>query len=129
MQIRFAPSRPTSNDALVLFARGNQRPDFGGLGPVGEALDRQRFDGDSGSVGETFGPDGRRILVVGLGARPDGAGAEQAAGAAVARLLRSGETSATLDLTGTGLGGDEAARAALAAALRAWSYDQYRTTL
>ena len=44
MQIRFAQSRPSNDDALVLFASGSQRPDFDGLGAIGGALDRQRFE-------------------------------------------------------------------------------------
>ena len=129
MQIRFAQSRPSNDDALVLFASGSQRPDFDGLGAIGGALDRQRFEGEGGSSGEAFAPNGRRVIVAGLGAKPDAASAEQAGGAAVARLLRSGETAATFDLTGVDLPADAAARLVLAAALRGWSYDQYRTRL
>ena len=129
MQIRFAQTRPSNDDALVLFARGSQRPSFDGLGPVGGALDRQRFEGDAGSAAEAFGPTGQRIVVVGLGGKPDAASAEQAGGAAVSRLLRSGERSAIFDMTGAGLDADTAGRLLLAAALRSWSYDQYRTKL
>ncbi len=136
MQIRFADTRPTGDFALVLPAAGNVRPGLEGLGAakatVEAAMKRSRFDGESGSVVETFleNDDGRRLLVVGTGAdaKPSDA-AEKLGGAAVARLLISGETDAVIDLTGLNYDADAAARVALAAALRGWRYDRYRTRL
>ncbi len=98
---------------------------------VDAALKRSRFEGDPGSVVETFLDDGgRRLLVVGTGSdvKP-GEAAEKLGGTAVARLLTSGETNAVIDLTGLGYDADAAARVALAAALRSWRYDRYRTRL
>jgi leucyl aminopeptidase len=137
MQISFADSRPKGDFALVLPAAGKNRIALDSLGSdrtaVDAALNRQRFEGDSGSVAELFVPaDGgvRRLLVVGTG---DGTSASEAAeklgGALVGRLLVSGETQAVIDLTGLNYDADAAARLALAASLRAWRYDRYRTKL
>jgi leucyl aminopeptidase len=100
---------------------------------VEATLKRQRFDGDSGSVAELFvDEDGsaRRLLVIGTG--PDSTSseaAEKVGGTAAARLLISGESHAVIDVSGLGYDADDAARVALAAALRSWRYDRYRTTL
>ena len=136
MQIRFADARPTGDFALVLPAAGNLRPGIDGLGAarvgVEAALKRSRFEGEAGSVVEHFldSDGGRRLLVVGAGADAgEGEAPEKLAGTAVARLLTSGETNAVIDLTGLKLDADAAARVGLAAALRAWRYDRYRTRL
>jgi leucyl aminopeptidase len=136
MQIRFADTRPTGDFALVLPVAGTARPGIDSLGAaktaVQAALKRNRFDGESGSVVETFldGDGGRRLLVVGTGTDANsGEGAEKLGGAAVGRLLLSGETDAVIDLTGLNYDADAAARVALAAALRGWRYDRYRTRL
>jgi len=137
MQIEFAGSRPSGDFALVFPSAGKNRPGMETLGDdkaIAEAaLKRQRFDGDSGSVAELFVEDGgslRRVLVVGIGGdSPVEQAAEKIGGTAVARLLTSGETHAVIDLTGLDFDADAAARVALAAALRSWRYDRYRTTL
>jgi leucyl aminopeptidase len=137
MQIRFADSRPAGDFALVLPVAGKNRTALDGLGDqkavVEAALDRQRFEGDSGSAAELFiAEDGavRRLLVVGLGEGGIPAdAAEKLGGTLVGRLLTSGETSAAVDLTGFNFDADAAARVALAASLRAWRYDRYRTKL
>jgi leucyl aminopeptidase len=96
---------------------------------VEAALRRQRFEGETSSAAEHF-EGGRRILAIGTG---DGVtpadAAEKLGGAAVARLLISGETAAVIDLTGLGYDADAGARVGLAAALRGWRYDRYRTKL
>jgi leucyl aminopeptidase len=67
---------------------------------------------------------------VGTGANSKPAdAAEKLGGAIVSRLLLSGETHAVIDLTGLDYDADAAARVALAAALRAWRYDRYKTRL
>ena len=136
MQIRFADARPTGDFALVLPAAGKLRPGLDGLGSakagVEAALKRSRFEGDANGVVEYFldGDGGRRLLVVGAGAEAaSGEGPEKLAGTAIARLLTSGETHAVIDLSGLKFDADAAARVALAAALRAWRYDRYRTRL
>ncbi len=136
MQIRFADTRPTGDFALVLPAAGSQRPGLESLGAaragVEAALKRGRFDGDVGSVVEYFleGEGGRRLLVVGAGGEAArGDAPEKLGGTVVARLLTSGETQVVIDLSGLGFDADAAARVALAAALRSWRYDRYRTRL
>ena len=136
MQIRFADSRPTGDFALVLPAAGNLRPGLDNLGSakagVEAALKRSRFDGDAGNVVEYFleSDGGRRLLVVGAGAdAATGEAPEKLGGTAIARLLTSGETHAVIDLGGLKVDADAAARVALAAALRGWRYDRYRTRL
>jgi leucyl aminopeptidase len=137
MQIRFADARPEGDYALVLPVAGKDRSVLGTLGAAqqstGAALDRQRFDGDAQSAAELFIDDQgaqRRLLIVGVGAdaKPEDA-AEKLGGTAVARLLASGETKAVIDLSGRGYDADATARVGLAAALRSWRYDRYRTRL
>jgi leucyl aminopeptidase len=137
MQIRFAESRPDGDFALVLPVAGKKRAALDALGTdrasVNAALDRQRFDGESASAAEVFiSVEGgaRRVLVIGTGEGSTPAeAAEKLGGTLSARLITSGDKHAVLDLTGLGYDGDAAARAALAAALRAWRHDRYRTRL
>src|SRR4051812_33137654 len=137
MQIRFAATRPEGDYALVLPVAGKDRSALSSLGAarqtVVSALDRQRFDGEAASAAELFIDDqgtSRRLLVVGVGtgSNPHEA-AEKLGGTAAARLLTSGETKAVIDIGGLGYDADTAARAGLAAALRSWRYDRYRTKL
>ncbi len=137
MEIRFADSRPTGEFALVLPIAGKDRKSLGSLGTaqqvVGAALDRQRFEGEASAVSEQFVEEGgtsRRVLIVGVGVgtSPDKA-AEQLGGTAAARLLTSGEKRVVIDVSGLGYDVDAAARAGLAAALRSWRHDRYRTKL
>ncbi|MCH8615235.1 leucyl aminopeptidase [Sphingomonas sp. SM33] len=136
MQIRFADTRPAGDFALVLPVAGKNRSALEALGDsrtqAESALNRQRFDGDAGSAAELFVPAEsgvRRVLVVGTGEGSSEDAAEKLGGTLVARLLVSGETHAVLDVSGLNYEGDAAARAALAAALRSWRYDRYRTKL
>lgn len=134
MQIEFAASRPSEDYALVIPSAGPNRPAAKSLDDkvkVEAALKRQRFDGDSGSTADLLvDQDGksRRLLVIGTGsdALPEQA-AEKLGGTAVARLLTSGESHAVIDLSGLDYDADSTARVALAAALRSWRYDLYRT--
>ncbi|MBA3834535.1 MAG: leucyl aminopeptidase [Sphingomonas sp.] len=136
MQIEFAASRPNGDFVLVVPSAGGTRPGAGALGDkdrIEAALKRQRFEGEAKSAAELFIDDdgaGRRVLVVGTGkdSSPSDA-AEKLGGTAVSRLLTSGETHAVIDLTGLDYDPDSAARVALAATLRSWRYDRYRTKL
>jgi leucyl aminopeptidase len=137
MKIEFAASRPEGDYALVLPVAGKDRSTLGSLGPsqqaVVAALDRQRFEGDASNVSEQFIDDQgtvRRLLVIGTGAGSSPREAsEKLGGTAAARLLTSGETRAVIDVSGLGYDADAAARVGLAAALRGWRYDRYRTKL
>ena len=98
------------------------------------ALDRQRFEGDASSVAEQFIDDGRqvrRLLVVGTGT-----GSDAARGRGEARR-HGGRAAADV---GRNEGRDRPERprlsmptlpraSGLAAALRSWRYDRYRTKL
>ncbi len=136
MKIDFAASRPSGDYALVVPSAGKSRPAAEKLSDkenIERVLDRQRFEGESGSSAELFIDDdgtSRRLVVVGTGDEclPSEA-AEKLGGTAVSRLLTSGESSAVIDLTGLGYDGNSAARVALAAVLRGWRYDRYRTKL
>ena len=133
MQIRFADTRPSGDYALVLPVAGKDRTSLSSLGPAQQgvvtALDRQRFEGDAASVSEQFVEENgalRRLLVVGVGSNGEQS-AEKLGGTAVARLLTSGEKKAVIDISG--YDADKAARVGLAAALRSWRHDRYRTKL
>ena len=133
MQIRFADTRPSGDYALVLPVAGKDRTSLNSLGPAQQgvvtALDRQRFEGDAASVSEQFVEENgalRRLLVVGVGSNGEQS-AEKLGGTAVARLLTSGEKKAVIDVSG--YDADKAARVGLAAALRSWRHDRYRTKL
>jgi leucyl aminopeptidase len=137
MEIRFADRRPEGDYALVLPVAGKDRSGLASLGgaqqAVATALDRQRFEGDASGASEQFIDDNgtaRRVLVIGTGGgTPPKEAAEKLGGTAAARLLTSGETRAVIDLGGLGFDADSAARVGLAAALRSWRYDRYRTKL
>ncbi len=136
MQIQFAAARPDGDFALVVPSAGSNRPAADSLtdkAKLDSALKRQRFEGDSGSAADLFVDDGgntRRLIVVGTGSDSAPADtAEKLGGTAVARLLTSGETHAVIDLTGLDFDADATARVALAAELRSWRYDRYRTKL
>jgi len=137
MQIRFADKRPEGDYALVLPVAGKDRSALNSLGDalngVTATLDRQRFDGEAASAAELYFDDNgthRRLIAVGTGSGAKAhETAEKLGGTAVARLLTSGETKAVIDVSGLGLDADASARLGLAAALRGWRYDRYRTKL
>ncbi|MBA2466208.1 MAG: leucyl aminopeptidase, partial [Sphingomonas sp.] len=137
MQIHFADTLPDGDYALVLPVAGNDRTALERLGEdraaVEAAIARQRFEGDASGAIEQFlpGKSGvRRLLLVGTGTGTTPAeAAEKLGGAVAARLLVSGETQAVIDLSGLGYDADAAARVGLAAALRSWRHDRYRTKL
>ena len=134
MKIRFADSRPEGEFTLVLPLAGGDWSRLETLGAgralAETALKRQRFEGDAASAAEVFVEGTGRVLLVGTGdgVKPAEA-AEKLGGTTVARLLVSGESHAVIDLSGLGYDADAAAMVALAAALRSWRFDQYRTKL
>ena len=130
MKIRFADRLPEGNFALVLPASGLDAESVRNMGgELRDALTRQRFEGEAANAAEHF-QGGRRILVLGVDKNGNSpASAEKLGGNAVARLLTSGETAVVIDLSGLNYDADRAARVGLGAALRAWRYDRYRTTL
>jgi leucyl aminopeptidase len=140
IKVSFAASRPEGAYALAVPVRSEEMvaDRLGGLDAAARAFavraaEAQRFEREAASVVETFVEEGgavRRLLLVGLGGqRDDEALYEKAGGALTARLLTSGETRLVVDLSGTEIRADEAARLAFGAAARSWRYDHYRTKL
>jgi len=138
MQIQFATGQgatsttgalalPVARDGVGAIAWGA----LDGAALATAAAAAARFTGEAGSVVELFVPvdaGARQVLLLGIG---DGTPADwgKAGGALVARLLTSGVTDATLDLSGTTTAPDAVARLAGTATQRAWRYDRYRTRL
>lgn len=94
---------------------------------VSAAARLARFEGEAGSVVEHVfvkGGAARRILLVGIGDAQT-ASLEKAGAAISARLATSGETRVVIDARQ--MRGEEAASLALAARLRGWRYDRYKT--
>ncbi|WP_439532408.1 leucyl aminopeptidase [Polymorphobacter sp.] len=111
--------------------------DAAGGGQLRRALASARFEGEAASVVELLAPAGTeatRLLVVGTG-DPDKADAavfEKIGGALAARLLTSGETRLSVDVSGVQAAlplAEAAAHLAHGAALRSWRFDRYRTTM
>jgi len=148
MQIVFTPA-PTAAPALLalpvakdLAGRGAWPGLAGPHQALADAAARAaRFDGEAGAIVELFvagdaaggaseGQSGgaTRILLLGVGAG-DEPGWEKAGGALVAKLLTSGATEVTVDLSAADAGAKAAARFAAAAAQRGWRYDRFRTKL
>jgi leucyl aminopeptidase len=137
MQITFAPA---AVDAAILILPvekdGLARVRWNAVGEGAAALatvaaEAARFAGEAGAIVELVVPRGggaRRVLLVGVGAgaEPDWT---KAGGAIVAKLLTSGATAATVDVTGVSATAMGVARFAAAAAQRAWRFDVYRTKL
>ena len=140
MKVTFADTRPSGSYALAIPVRGEDMLSdrLAGLDEAARTLaarsaEAQRFERDAAAVAETFiaeGASARRLLLVGLGGKPDGdALFEKVGGALAAKLLISGETRLVVDVSGTGIGGEDAAKIGFGAAARGWRYDKYRTKL
>ena len=140
LAVSFLPVAADAAAALIVFAgpdgalsSGAASADLASGGAITAAAATARFDGETAAIVEVLAPAGltcRRLLLVGTGApdKLDALVAERIGGAITARLLTSGETSATVDVTGA-LAGSLAAHLGNGASLRAWRFDPYRTTL
>jgi leucyl aminopeptidase len=145
MQINFVKSEVPDEGTLVLGVTESDEPtgllgdlDKKSKGAIGRALKAARFNGAKGQVVELLAPAGLeldRALIVGMGKADkfDGKAAESLGATAAARLLTSGEKTATLLLQAPrgASSADEtefAARIAQGALLRSYRFDQYRTT-
>ncbi|WP_343347090.1 leucyl aminopeptidase [Sphingomicrobium sp. XHP0239] len=124
MQIRFASALPDGDYTLVLPATGADDDAVGAWKGVAKSLEKQRFEGKAGKAATAYDPDdGRRILVVGIGAGKDHDA--EVIGATLAKhLLTSGETHAVVDLRDKDVEADHAARIALGAVVRGWRFDR-----
>jgi leucyl aminopeptidase len=111
--------------------------DAAGAGQLRRALTAARFEGEAASVVELLVPagvDASRLLVIGTGEtdKADAAVFEKIGGGIAARLLTSGETRVSVDMTGVQAAlplAEAAAHLAHGAALRSWRFDRYRTTM
>ncbi|WP_374944025.1 leucyl aminopeptidase [Sphingomonas sp.] len=136
MQIAFRPEAPADAAILVLPVEkdGLARVRWSGIdaGPQAQAAAAAaRFTGDAGAIVELFAGDTyRQVLLLGVGGGAD-TDWEKAGGALTARLLTSGATEATVDLSALGVAPSSRAVARFAgtAAQRAWRHDVYRTRL
>lgn len=134
IKVRFSASRPAGAQCLILPVGksgldGASLP--GDAAVVRAAAKAARFDGEAGSsfdqhIGHEAGAQRLVLLGTGAGSAED---LEKAGGAISAKLLTSGETDATLDVSGLSASAEAVARMAAAAALRSWRYDTYRTKL
>jgi leucyl aminopeptidase len=140
VKVSFADTRPSGSYALAIPVWGEDMLsdrlsglDEGARTLAARSAEAQRFEREPAAIAETFVADGsgaRRLLMVGLGGkRDDEALYEKVGGALAAKLLTSGETRLVVDLTGLGLGAEEAAKIGFGAAARGWRYDVYRTKL
>ena len=133
MQITFADSLPSDAVLIASIANKDSLPD--GTEPaLAEGAKRSRFKGSAGQVVDGFVErDGKvlRVALAGAGdpkAKDRRANLEKAGGALAAKFLTSGESTIALDLTGAGLSAEDAAAVLLGLRLRAWRWDEYRTT-
>jgi leucyl aminopeptidase len=145
MHIGYAAIVPHAPGALVVFAAKTgglvgaaTALDLATAGQLARAVAAVRFEGDAASIVEVLAPAGNgagRILVVGLGAvdKADAAVFEKIGGAIAAKLITSGATDVTVDMTGVdGIAlplANAAARLAHGATLRAYRFDKYHTTM
>ncbi|MBB5714656.1 leucyl aminopeptidase [Sphingomonas aerophila] len=121
---------PVAKNGLERAAWGNV--DESGQAVIAAAARAARFEGEAGSIVDVFlaGATPRQILLLGVGAG-DEDGWAKAGGALTAKLLTSGATDVSVDLTATPDTPSAAAvaRFAATATQRAWRFDQYRTKL
>ncbi|GAA0543039.1 leucyl aminopeptidase [Rhizomicrobium palustre] len=112
------------------------KADKASKGAVQKALAASRFTGKSGQLVDILAPAGlsvTRLIVLGLGKAEefDGAAAELAGAAVVAKLKGGADTAVTVDfegLKGAKVSGAElAAHIALGAQLKSYSFEHYRT--
>ncbi|HEU0066013.1 MAG TPA: leucyl aminopeptidase [Sphingomonas sp.] len=138
MHIAFTPHAAADAAILVLPVEkdGLARVQWGAIQAVSlaqAAAEAARFAGEAGSIVELFVPAGdgiRHVLLLGIGGGGD-MDWEKAGGALTARLLTSGATTATVDVSALGVvpATRALARFAGTAAQRAWRHDIYRTKL
>ena len=138
LDVTFADTLPA--DAKVIAHLIDNGALAGGSGPegLGAAIaggaQAARFKGSTGQLFEAFEErDGKVVRVALAGAGKADADARHAnlekAGAAIAaKYMASGETSLVLDLTGSSLDARDTGAALLGLVLRAWRFDEHRTT-
>jgi leucyl aminopeptidase len=134
--VTFTPSGSEDTSALILPLGKGQSIDLvtkdlsaDSATAIKRAATAGRFDGTLASIVEIFAETengARRIVIVGTGNGEDSESFEKAGGAAMAKLLTSGETMLTFDARSQGV--DQAgSRMAFGALQRSWRLDSYRT--
>ncbi|WP_299328534.1 leucyl aminopeptidase [Parasphingopyxis sp.] len=136
MPVSFAASVPDDTSALILPIRKGDSPDAvtkalpeDAAAALKRAAEASRFEGDLGAIVEIFADTHagtRRILLVGIGKQPDAESLQKAGGAAVAKLLTSGETTLIFDASGSDVD-DAGSNMAFGALQRSWRLDSYHT--
>jgi len=138
MQIEFvATAIQPAILAVPVEKEGLARINWGSIDTNGQLIARAaaaaaRFDGEAGAVVELFLPGDpvRHLLLLGVGGGSD-VDWEKAGGALTAKLLTSGASDVTVDLSMLGSTASSAAVARFAATAdqRSWRHDIYRTKL
>ena len=135
MQIRFSDkaATPAAGPVARLVEQDKLPADLDAV--LAEGARATRFTGKVGQLHEGFvvrdGGIGR-VVLAGIGDKPAGdrlASLEKAGASLTTRYLTSGAASLTLDLAGSTLLAGEVAALLLAARLRGWRWDAWRTTL
>ncbi|MBV7257044.1 leucyl aminopeptidase [Pacificimonas sp. WHA3] len=143
MQIEFVSEASASAAALVVFSakdmvlsKGAQAVDENGGGALRKAANTARFTGSEAATVDLLavaGNDANRVLLVGMGeaGKGDAARWEKIGAALAAKLLRSGDVRAVVDMSGLsdlGLDAKEAAaHLAVGIAQRGYAFDHYFT--
>jgi leucyl aminopeptidase len=119
---------PVAKDSVGALAIAGQSAEQ--VATIRAAAVASRFDGEAGAISEHFAAAGQRIILAGID-KGDSESCEKAGAAVVAKLLVSGESAATVDLSGLVMAtaAEAVARFAAGAVLRSWRYDKYRTKL
>ncbi|MCB2072332.1 MAG: leucyl aminopeptidase [Novosphingobium sp.] len=135
MEVQFLDAQASPGSRLVARVV-NQDAIPADLEPVlAEAARASRFSGKTGQLFEGFVERGGqvvRVALAGIGSPTDKdrrSAVERAGAGLAAKYLTSGETELAFDLAGAGLTSGEIAALLLAARLRAWRHDAYRTKL
>jgi len=135
MEVRFSAFGPAKSGVLAVGATDGGKltaqaktADKAAKGEISEAAKRGRFTGAKGQIVEIAGAKGGPYALVGLGKTTefDALAAEAVGGALVAKYLLTGETRLTVALD---ISEEHAVHVAMAAALRAYRFDKYRTRL
>jgi leucyl aminopeptidase len=135
MDVRFSGFGPAKDGLLIVGATegGKLLPqaaaaDKAAGGAISAAAKRNRFTGAKGQVVDIAGLASGRVALVGLGKADaiDALGGEVVGGSVITRFLTSGETKLVFALD---VSAEVAGHVALAAVLRAYRFDKYRTKL
>lgn len=136
IKVRFAAALPEGSHCVAVVVPKDALAATavpGDAALIRAAAAASRFEGEAGSVSEQHIPHAagaQRLILVGTGASSE-EDYEKAGAAISARLLTSGETQVSVDLTGLAIkpSAKAVARLAAGAVLRGWRYDTYRTKM